>query len=157
MVGCATAEMTKEQQKYKKMLERPVKPLIASLALPSIVSMLCTSFYNMADTYYVSKLDTASTAAVGVAFSTMAILHAIAFFFGMGSGNSMSRLLGAKRRPEAEVMASTAFFYAFVCGILIAFLGNLFAPQLAVLIGSTPTILPYAIQYMGIVLMGPLG
>lgn len=154
MVGCAMAELTKEQRKYKKMLERPVKPLIASLALPSIVSMLCTSFYNMADTYFVSKLDTASTAAVGVAFSTMAILHAIAFFFGMGSGNSMSRLLGAKRRPEAEVMASTAFFYAFVCGILIAFLGNLFAPQLAVLIGSTPTILPYAIQYMGIVLMG---
>lgn len=136
------------------MLESPVKPLIASLALPSIISMLCTSFYNMADTYFVSKLDTASTAAVGVTFATMAIIHAIAFFFGIGSGNSMSRLLGARKRPEAEVMASTAFFYAFMCGVLIAIFGNLFAAQLAMLIGSTPTILPYAIQYMGIILVG---
>ena len=79
------------------MLEAPVKPLIASLALPSIISMLCTSFYNMADTYFVSKIDTASTAAVGVTFATMAIIHAIAFFFGIGSGNSISRLLGAKK------------------------------------------------------------
>mgnify|MGYP000951114575 CR=1 FL=1 len=66
---------SKEAKKYKKMLEAPVKPLIASLALPSIISMLCTSFYNMADTYFVSKIDTASTAAVGVTFATMAIIQ----------------------------------------------------------------------------------
>ena len=145
---------SKEAKKYKKMLEAPVKPLIASLALPSIISMLCTSFYNMADTYFVSKIDTASTAAVGVTFATMAIIHAIAFFFGIGSGNSISRLLGAKKRPEAETMASTSFLYTFLCGLLIAVLGNLFAPQLATLIGSTPTILPYAVQYMSVILVG---
>lgn len=145
---------SKEAKKYKKMLEAPVKPLIASLALPSIISMLCTSFYNMADTYFVSKIDTASTAAVGVTFATMAIIHAIAFFFGIGSGNSISRLLGAKKRSEAETMASTSFLYTFLCGLLIAVLGNLFAPQLATLIGSTPTILPYAVQYMSVILVG---
>lgn len=145
---------SKEAKKYKKMLEAPVKPLIASLALPSIISMLCTSFYNMADTYFVSKIDTASTAAVGVTFATMAIIHAIVFFFGIGSGNSISRLLGAKKRPEAETMASTSFLYTFLCGLLIAVLGNLFAPQLATLIGSTPTILPYAVQYMSVILVG---
>lgn len=96
------------------MLEAPVKPLIASLALPSIISMLCTSFYNMADTYFVSKIDTASTAAVGVTFATMAIIHAIAFFFGIGSGNSISRLLGAKngrrRKPWPPPVFSTPSF-----------------------------------------------
>ena len=116
--------------------------------------MMCTSFYNMADTYFVSKIDTASTAAVGVTFATMAIIHAIAFFFGIGSGNSISRLLGARRRPEAETMASTSFLYVFLCGLLIAVVGNLFAPQLATLIGSTPTILPYAVQYMSVILVG---
>ena len=145
---------SKEARKYQKMLEAPVKPLIASLALPSIISMMCTSFYNMADTYFVSKIDTASTAAVGVTFATMAIIHAIAFFFGIGSGNSISRLLGARRRPEAETMASTSFLYVFLCGLLIAVVGNLFAPQLATLIGSTPTILPYAVQYMSVILVG---
>jgi putative MATE family efflux protein len=145
---------SKEARKYQKMLEAPVKPLIASLALPSIISMMCTSFYNMADTYFVSKIDTASTAAVGVTFATMAIIHAIAFFFGIGSGNSISRLLGARRRPEAETMASTSFLYVFLCGLLIAVVGNLFAPQLATLIGSTPTILPHAVQYMSVILVG---
>ena len=150
----AATQKAREGEKYRKMLESPVKPLIASLAVPSIASMLCTSFYNMADTYFVSKIDTTSTAAVGVTFATMAMLNAIGFFFGIGSGNSISRLLGARKRQQAEVMASTGFLYAFLCGLVIAVLGNLFAPRLATLIGSTPTILPYAIQYMGVILLG---
>ena len=144
----------KEEAKYHKMLESPVKPLILKLALPAIVSMMCTSFYNMADTYFVSKLNTSSTAAVGVAFATMAIIHAIAFFFGMGSANFMARRLGAHDREAAHAMASTSFFYSFVTGCLIAILGNLFVKQLAILIGSTETILPYAISYMSIILCG---
>ena len=136
------------------MLETPVRKLIASLALPSIVSMLCTSFYNTADTYFVSKIDTSSTAAVGVTFASMAIIQAIAFFFGIGSGNSISRLLGAKEREKAHVMASTSFFYAFICGCLVALVGNLFVSQIATAIGSTPTILPYAIAYLSVILWG---
>ncbi len=144
----------KEEAKYHKMLESPVKPLILKLALPAIISMMCTSFYNMADTYFVSKLDTSSTAAVGVAFATMAIIHAIAFFFGMGSANFMARRLGAHDREAAHAMASTSFFYAFVTGCLIAVFGNIFVKPLARLIGSTETILPYAISYMSIILCG---
>ena len=134
------------------MLETPVRKLIASLALPSIVSMLCTSFYNTADTYFVSKIDTSSTAAVGITFASMAIIQAIAFFFGIGSGNSISRLLGAKEREKAHVMASTSFFYAFICGCLVALVGNLFVSQIATAIGSTPTILPYAIAYLSVIM-----
>lgn len=136
------------------MLETPVRKLIASLALPSIVSMLCTSFYNTADTYFVSKIDTSSTAAVGITFASMAIIQAIAFFFGIGSGNFISRLLGAKEREKAHVMASTSFFYAFICGCLVALVGNLFVSQIATAIGSTPTILPYAIAYLSVILWG---
>ena len=150
----AASQLDKEEQKYHKMLESPVKPLILKLALPAIVSMMCTSFYNMADTYFVSKLNTSSTAAVGVAFATMAIIHAIAFFYGMGSGNYMARRLGAHDRAAAHTMASTSFFYAFVTGCLVAILGNIFVKPLATLIGSTPTIQPYAVSYMSIVLCG---
>ena len=149
-----TAMSDKEEEKYHKMLEAPVKPLIMKLALPAIISMMCTSFYNMADTYFVSKLDTASTAAVGVSFSTMAVIHAIAFFFGMGSGNYIARRLGAHDREAAHTMASTSFFFSFVTGCIVAVLGNLFVERLAVLIGSTPTILPHAIEYMSVVLCG---
>ena len=136
------------------MLELPVRHLITSLAIPSIISMLCTSFYNMADTFFVSKIDTAATAAVGVTFASMAIMQALAFFFGMGSGNAVSRLLGAGKRDAAHGMISTSFFYAFCCGLVVALGGNFFVSDIVVLTGSTPTILPYAIQYLSVILWG---
>ena len=63
------------------MLEEPVEKLVCRLAMPTILSMLVTSFYNMADTFFVGKLDTQSTAAVGIVFSLMAIIQAIGFYF----------------------------------------------------------------------------
>ncbi|HPT47659.1 MAG TPA: MATE family efflux transporter, partial [Candidatus Rifleibacterium sp.] len=56
---------------YIRMTESPVGGLIASLAVPTIVSMLVSSIYNMADTWFVSKLGTSASAAVGIVFSLM--------------------------------------------------------------------------------------
>ena len=78
---------------YRQLTTAPVPGLIMKLAVPTIISMLVTSFYNMADTYFVGKIDTQSTAAVGIVFSLMSVIQAIGFFFGHGSGNYMSRSL----------------------------------------------------------------
>ncbi len=143
------------EQKFKKMTEPPVGGLILSLAVPCIISMLVTSFYNMADTYFVGKLESdAATAAVGVVFSMMAIIQAIGFFFGHGSGNYISRQLGQKNYEEASVMAATGFFSAFGTGVIICILGQIFLDPLAYLLGSTDTILPYTRQYLSVVLLG---
>ena len=83
------------EEKRIYMIETPVKKLVCTLAGPTILSMLITSFYNMADTFFVGKINTQATAAVGVVFSIMAIIQAIGFFFGHGSGNYISRKLGA--------------------------------------------------------------
>ena len=95
-----------------KMLETPVDKLILTLAAPTIVSMLVTSIYNMADTYFVSQLNTSASGAVGVVFSLMAIIQAVGFTVGMGSGSIASRLLGQERREEADVYASTGVLAA---------------------------------------------
>ena len=79
----------------------PVPKVIGTLSVPTIISMLVTTIYNMADTFFVGHLDTPSTAAVGIVFSVMFIIQSIAFFFGHGSGNFISRELGAKRRERA--------------------------------------------------------
>ena len=77
-----------QEEKFKKMTEAPVGKLISKLAVPCIISMLVTSFYNMADTFFVGQLKSnAASGAVGVAFSMMAVIQAIGFFFGHGSGN----------------------------------------------------------------------
>jgi len=142
------------QDKFTYMTTAPVPKLVTSLAVPTIISMLITAFYNMADTYFVGKINTQATAAVGIAFSVMAIIQALGFFFGHGSGNYISRKLGAQDTRSAEKMASTGFFCALIVGVFISFLGLLFITPLSKILGSTSTILPYTEKYLGIVLLG---
>ncbi|MBR4289140.1 MAG: MATE family efflux transporter [Oscillospiraceae bacterium] len=143
------------ERKYRQMTEPPVHKLICKLAVPCIISMLVTSFYNMADTYFVGMLKSnAATGAVGVVFSMMAIIQAVGFFFGQGSGNYISRELGKKNYQEASNMAATGFFSALAAGALICIVGQIFLEELAYLLGSTPTILPYTEAYLRVILLG---
>ncbi len=145
----------KQEQKFHQMTETPVSRLICRLALPCIISMLVTSFYNMADTFFVGMLKSNSaTGAVGVVFSLMAIIQAVGFFFGHGSGNFISRELGKQNYEEASNMAATGFFTALAAGALICVLGQLFLEPLSMLLGSTATILPYTKAYLQVILFG---
>lgn len=144
----------KNIDKYTLMTTAPVPRLIGSLAVPTIISMLITSFYVMADTYFVGKINTQSTAAVGISFSVMAIIQAFGFFFGHGSGNYISRKLGAREYQSAEKMASTGIFCAFIAGTLITVFGLIFLSPICKALGSTSTILPYSETYLGIILLG---
>ena len=147
--------MDAQEEKYIKMTTPPVEKLICRLAVPCIVSMLVTSFYNMADTYFVGMLKSnAATGAVGVVFSLMAVIQAVGFFFGHGSGNYISRELGKQHYEEASNMAATGFFSALATGFVICLLGQFFLEPLAYLLGSTETILPYAKDYLRIILFG---
>lgn len=146
--------MKKIKDNYTFLTSAPVHRVILTMAIPTIISMLVTSVYNMADTYFVGKINTQCTAAVGVSFSVMAIIQAIGFFFGHGSGNYISRKLGAKQPGDAARMAATGFFYSFTFGLVLAIIGHLFLDRLSVMLGSTPTILPYTRTYLGIILIG---
>jgi putative MATE family efflux protein len=145
----------KQEQNFHQMTEVPVGRLICKLALPCIISMLVTAFYNMADTFFVGMLKSnAATGAVGVVFSMMAVIQAVGFFFGHGSGNFISRELGKQNLEEASNMAATGFFSALTVGLLICVLGQIFLEPLAYLLGSTDTILPYAKSYLRVILLG---
>ena len=141
--------------KFIRMTTAPVGTLVCSLAVPTIASMMVTALYNLADTYFVGMLKSNSaTGAVGVVFSLMSIIQAVGFFFGHGSGNYISRQLGKQKMDDAEKMAATGVVLAFLAGALITVLGQIFCQPLAVLLGSTPTILPYAKSYLRIILLG---
>lgn len=143
-----------QEEKVIYMTTEPVNKLVCKMAVPTIISMLITSFYNMADTYFVGKLNTQSTAAVGVVFSLMALIQALGFFFGHGSGNYISRKLGAKEFEDASKMASIGFFSAFICGIFVMIFGLIFLKPLSIILGSTETILPYTEKYLSVILLG---
>ena len=147
--------MTPQELKFKQMTEPPVEKLICKLAVPCIISMLVTSFYNMADTFFVGQLkDNAATGAVGVVFSMMAIIQAVGFFFGQGSGTFISRALGEKNQKEAEEMAVTGFYSSLAIGAVICILGQIFLEPLSYLLGSTDTILPHTKAYLQVILLG---
>ena len=148
------AAIQSQEEKFIHMTQEPVPHLICELAGPTIISMLVTSFYNMADTFFVGQVGTSATGAVGVSFSVMAVIQAFGFFFGHGSGNYVSRKLGAQEFDEAAKMAATGFVSAFIMGlvIMVVGLGNL--EGLCRLLGATDTILPYAKDYLRFILIG---
>ena len=135
-------------------MEEPVQSLIPRLAVPSMVSMIVVAVYNMADTFFVSRLGTSASAAVGVVYSMVAIIQAIAFMIGMGSGNEISRLLGAKKQEEAEHYVAIGFFTELILGTFIALFCIIYVRILVYALGSTKTIAPYAISYAQYVLLG---
>lgn len=139
--------MDKQDKQYQKMTQTPVGRLISSLAVPTVISMLVTSIYNMADTYFVSQLGESASGAVGIVFSLMAIIQSVGFTLGMGAGSWISRLLGEQKKELAATVAASGFYAALVLGLLISVFGISVNAPLMRLLGATETILPYAESY----------
>ena len=139
--------MAKYTSQYDKMTKEPVSKLVLKLGIPTTISMLITSVYNMADTFFVGKLGNSASGAVGVVFGLMAIIQALGFMFGHGAGSIIARLLGAKDEENATNYASVSFFAALFTGTIFGTFGLVFSNQLMRLLGSTATILPYARDY----------
>lgn len=147
--------MNQQEARLYKLTHAPVGKLIVELAIPCIISMLVTAFYNMADTFFIGMMHSNSaTGAIGVSFSLMTLIQAVGYFFGHGSGNCISQELGRHEFDTATKMAATGFFSAMAGGAAICILGQIFLTPMAVFLGSTPTILPYAQKYLRIILIG---
>lgn len=139
---------------YNFLTSAPVGQVILTMAVPTIISMLVTSIYNIVDTFFVGRLSTQATAAVGIVFPIMTIIQAFGFFFGQGSGTYISRMLGAKNKEYASRMAVTALVGSCAFGLLLAVLGLLFLDPLARALGATPTILQPTREFLGVILLG---
>ena len=132
---------------FRRMTETPIPQLVFSLAAPTILSMLITSIYNLADTFFVGQISTSASGAVGVVSSLMAIIQALGFMLGHGAGTIISRSLGSRDTTAATRFASTSFFTALVFGVVLAVAGLGTLPHFMMLLGSTETILPHACAY----------
>ena len=142
---------------FRRMTETPIPQLVLSLAAPTILSMLITSIYNLADTFFVGRISTSASGAVGVVSSLMAIIQALGFMLGHGSGTIISRRLGSQDTHAATRFASTSFFTALAFGVVLAVVGLATLPDFMMLLGSTETILPHACAYARpILLAAPL-
>lgn len=139
---------------FDKMTKTGIPRLIISLSIPTVASMLVTSVYNMADTYFVSKLGTSASGAVGIVFALMAIIQAVGFTVGMGAGSVIARLLGSRDSDKASEYASSAFFAGIGLGVLLCAAAIFNIRNLMLLFGATETILPYAESYARYIILG---
>lgn len=135
------------QERFLKMTTEPVPRLITAMAIPAIASQIVSSLYSLADTYFVSSIGTAATAAPGVAFPLLLIIQAISLMLAIGSGSLAARQLGAKKNQDANETISTAFFLSVIIGTIIGIFSLIFITPIMRICGATETILPYAVDY----------
>ena len=148
--------MSKEQQQYQKLVLTPVERLIPRLAIPTILSMMITMIYNLVDAYFVGRLGTSASAAIGVVLGVQSIFQAFGFMMGHGAGSRISICLGKGDRDAADRLFSTAFFHSLIISVLISAPGLLFLHPLMRLMGSSDTILPFSSNYgFYILISGP--
>ena len=145
---------TNTGNRYEYLTQTPVPQLITRLSVPTILSMLVTGIYNTADTFFVGRISTQATAAVGLVFSVMAVIQAIGFFCGQGSGTYLSRMLGAGKKQEANEVAATGFALALILGVIVAIVGNVFARPLGYALGAGESTIADTLTYMRIILIG---
>ena len=135
------------------MLTEPIGRLLFKKAAPTVLIQLITVIYNTADTYFVAKIDTAASAAVGVVFSLMAIIQATGGSIGMGATSLISPMLGQKRVDDASEVGTSAALMSVIAGALIGALGLLFLRPLVSLIGARDEVIPYAVDYARYILI----
>lgn len=148
------AKALSPEEQHKRMTETSVTKLVISLSIPTVLSQMITSVYNMADTYFVTSLGDSSVGAISIVFALQSIIQAIGFGLAMGASSLVSRKLGQEENQEANKYASCAFYAAFVMGLLLMAGCLIDLNGLLRLFGSTETILPYAHDYAFIILLG---
>ena len=139
--------MSNSEQHYKKMTETPVALLVLKLGIPTTISMLITSIYNMADTYFVGTLGESAQAATGVLFTLQTLIQGVAFMLGQGCGTYISRELADRNADNASTYVSSAFYAGGILGLMVLLFGMPFLAPMVRLLGSTETILPHAMDY----------
>ena len=149
----ASALTINRAERRRMMLTDPVGKVVTIIAIPMIISMMVDSLYNIADTYFVSQLGKAATAAVGVNDSMTHFIRSCAMGFGIGASSYMSRLLGAKRDQEACRVGNTTLFTSMIVLSSLALAAFIFVDPLVSLLGATPSAKPYAVSYARFILI----
>ena len=106
-----------------RMGTQPIGPLLASMAIPMMISMLVQAFYNVVDSIFVSRLSENALNAVSLAFPLQNLMIAVGGGTTMGINTLLSRSLGAKRQESADRAANTGIFLSLCSALLFALIG----------------------------------
>lgn len=140
---------------HQYMGEKKIPVLLLELSVPATVGMLVNALYNLVDTIFVGKgVSSNAIGGLTVAMPLQMIIMAFGFLIGIGSGSLVSRSLGAGNYERAYIAAGNAYTSVTIIAVIAVAIGFLFMDDFLVLFGATETLLPYAKEYLSVILMG---
>ena len=145
-------EETNISQEQNPLGTAPVGGLIGKFAIPAIISMLVSALYNIVDQIFIGQgVGMLGNAATNVAFPVTTIATALALLLGIGGASNYNLEMGAGREKKASSIAGTALSTLVITGVILAVAVLLFLRPLLSLFGATTDVMPYAVDYLGII------
>ncbi|WP_177304334.1 MATE family efflux transporter [Candidatus Ventrimonas sp.] len=133
----------------------PVPKAVATMAVPTMISMLVVVIYNMADTFFIGQTkDPLQVAAVSLATPVFMIFMALGHLFGIGGSSAISRALGERRKDRAWHISSFCCYGSLGLGVMVAVISVLGMEQILHLIGASENTIGFARQYLTIISIG---
>lgn len=125
------------------------------MTLPSVLGMVVTLIYNLADTFFIAQTnDTAMIAGVSICAPVFTALMAFGNIYGQGGSSLISRLLGQNDREGTERVSSFCFYISIATGAVLAVLMLLFRGPLLAVLGATPETYAHASAYYTVLAIG---
>ena len=129
------------------MKERPILPLLASMALPMVLSMLVNSLYNIVDSFFVAQISEAAMTALSLVYPVQNFINAVAIGFGVGINAVIALCLGAGDHRRADTAATHGMVFAALHGIILTVGSLAVMPVFLSRFTSDPIVLQMGLQY----------
>ncbi len=137
--------------------EERISKLLINLSVPATIGMMVNALYNLVDTIFVGRgVGALAIGGLTIAFPIQMVIMAFAQMIGIGAASAISRSLGAKDIERADYVAGNSFLLIVILSSIIAAIGLIFTEPMLRFFGSTDTILPYAKDYITIILWGSI-
>ncbi|OAA28372.1 multidrug transporter MatE [Kosmotoga arenicorallina S304] len=141
--------------RQRMLAEERIGKLLVKLSVPAMIGMLVQALYNFVDTIFVGRgVGSLGIAGITISFPVQIFVMAFAQLIGIGGASIISRSLGAGDKPKANRTAGNIFTVVIFFGLIMALMGLIFLKPILTLLGASPTIMPYAADYLGIILFG---
>ena len=140
---------------HKMLGEERIGRLLLSLSLPATIGMLVQAMYNFVDTIFVGRgVGSMGIAGISISLPVQIFVMAFAQMFGIGGASVISRALGERDHEKARRAAGNVMVFSVAFGLVMTLLGQFFLDQLLIMLGASEAIIPYAREYLGIILLG---
>lgn len=140
-------EMCERNSKLVLLGSAPIPKALIALGIPIMIGMLINALYNLADAYFVSGLGKSQMGAISIVFPLGQVVVGLGLMFGNGAASYLSRLLGSGDKDTANKVASTALYSSVLAGAVIILISAIFLKPILIMLGTTETIMPYALTY----------